>query len=55
MSAKGKYNKSAVIVIASIAATGGLLFGFDTGVIFGALKVKDCLNGRFTHLKMEKP
>ena len=37
MSAKGKYNKSAVIVIASIAATGGLLFGFDTGVISGAI------------------
>jgi len=37
MSAKGKFNKSAVIVIASIAATGGLLFGFDTGVISGAI------------------
>ena len=37
MSAKGKYNKSVVIVIASIAATGGLLFGFDTGVISGAI------------------
>jgi sugar porter (SP) family MFS transporter len=32
-----KHNKSLVIVIASIAATGGLLFGFDTGVISGAI------------------
>ncbi len=32
-----KYNKSLVIVIAAIASTGGLLFGFDTGVISGAL------------------
>ncbi len=37
MSSKSKYNKNAVIVIASIAATGGLLFGFDTGVISGAI------------------
>jgi len=34
---KGTYNKNVVIVIASIAATGGLLFGFDTGVISGAI------------------
>ena len=34
---KSKYNKSLVIVIAAIASTGGLLFGFDTGVISGAL------------------
>ena len=37
MSAKTKYSKNFVIVIASIAATGGLLFGFDTGVISGAI------------------
>ncbi len=37
MNAKRKSNKSVVIVIASIAATGGLLFGFDTGVISGAI------------------
>jgi len=32
-----KQNMTLVIVIASLAATGGLLFGFDTGVISGAL------------------
>ncbi len=37
MNAKSKSNKSVVVVIASIAATGGLLFGFDTGVISGAI------------------
>ena len=34
---ENKQNKSLVIVIAAIAATGGLLFGFDTGVISGAI------------------
>jgi len=37
MNEKSKHRKSVVIVIASIAATGGLLFGFDTGVISGAI------------------
>ena len=32
-----QYNKSFIYVIAAIAATGGLLFGFDTGVISGAI------------------
>lgn len=32
-----KQNKTLVIVIAAIASTGGLLFGFDTGVISGAI------------------
>ncbi len=37
MSKEEKYNKNLVVVIATIAATGGLLFGFDTGVISGAI------------------
>ncbi|MFO7934161.1 MAG: MFS transporter, partial [Bacteroidales bacterium] len=37
MSSKFNRRKSVVVVIASIAATGGLLFGFDTGVISGAI------------------
>ncbi len=37
MQNKGTYNKNLVVVIAAIAATGGLLFGFDTGVISGAI------------------
>ncbi len=32
-----RQNKALVVVIASVAATGGLLFGFDTGVISGAI------------------
>ncbi len=31
------YNKNLVVIIAAVAATGGLLFGFDTGVISGAI------------------
>lgn len=34
---KNTYNKNLIYVIAIIAATGGLLFGFDTGVISGAI------------------
>ena len=30
-------NKALVVIIATVAATGGLLFGFDTGVISGAI------------------
>lgn len=37
MTKKGTYNKNLVVIIATIAATGGLLFGFDTGVISGAI------------------
>lgn len=34
---KTEYNKKLIYIIAMIAATGGLLFGFDTGVISGAI------------------
>jgi len=34
---KNTYNKNLIYIIALIAATGGLLFGFDTGVISGAI------------------
>ena len=34
---EGTYNKNLVVIIAAVAATGGLLFGFDTGVISGAI------------------
>ncbi|QQR91367.1 MAG: sugar porter family MFS transporter [Myxococcales bacterium] len=37
MNAEQKQRKSFIIMISTIAATGGLLFGFDTGVISGAL------------------
>ena len=36
-STNNKQNKALVAVIATVAATGGLLFGFDTGVISGAI------------------
>lgn len=34
---KTEYNSKLVYIIAIVAATGGLLFGFDTGVISGAI------------------
>jgi MFS transporter, SP family, galactose:H+ symporter len=37
MAENNKQNKALVVVIAAVAATGGLLFGFDTGVISGAI------------------
>jgi len=40
-----KLNKKYVIVIAAIAATGGFLFGFDAGVISGAVNFLQDPNG----------
>jgi SP family galactose:H+ symporter-like MFS transporter len=37
MTQDNKQNKALVVIIAAVAATGGLLFGFDTGVISGAI------------------
>ncbi len=37
MTKEGTYNKNLVVIIATVAAMGGLLFGFDTGVISGAI------------------
>lgn len=46
MSASEKsVSKGLVIVISAIAATGGLLFGFDTGVISGAQNFLQDING----------
>ena len=36
---KTEHNKMLIYIIAMIAATGGLLFGFDTGVISGAIPI----------------
>jgi hypothetical protein len=43
-----KQSKSLVFVIATIAATGGLLFGFDTGVISGAIPFSRVPSGSTT-------
>jgi len=45
MSKTSSTNKGLVAVIATIAATGGLLFGFDTGVISGAQNFLQDANG----------
>jgi SP family galactose:H+ symporter-like MFS transporter len=45
MSKKNKKEKGLVGVIATIAALGGLLFGFDTGVISGAQNFLQDVNG----------
>ena len=37
MTSDRSYNQNMVVIIAAVAAIGGLLFGFDTGIISGAI------------------
>ncbi len=37
MTSDKSYNQNMVVIIAAVAAIGGLLFGFDTGIISGAI------------------